>query len=118
TIASDGKTVYLEGTRYSPDWQRSAPRNFVDKVDFETGQKTRVFESAADVAETVVSALDDDYTKLIVTRESPTMVADSYLRDVKTGASTQLTHNTDFAPEVTQAIRKRLLVTRPGDDFK
>ncbi len=39
--ASDGKTVFLEGTKYFPDWAKTAPHNFVDKVDFETGQKTR-----------------------------------------------------------------------------
>ena len=46
------------------------------------------------------------------------MVADSYLRDMKTGTETKLTKNVDFAPEVTQAIRKRLLVERPRDNYK
>jgi dipeptidyl aminopeptidase/acylaminoacyl peptidase len=117
-LGSDNKTVFLEGTKYYPEWQQNAPRAFVDKVDFESGQKTRIFESAANVSENVVAALDDDYTKVIVTRQSPTIVADSYLRDLKTGSSVQLTHNTDFAPEVTKAIRKRVLVTRPGDEYK
>jgi dipeptidyl aminopeptidase/acylaminoacyl peptidase len=65
----------------------------------------------------VVAPLDNDYTKAIVTRESPTMVPDSYLRDMRSGAETKLTKNVDFAPEVTQAIRKRILVTRPRDDY-
>jgi dipeptidyl aminopeptidase/acylaminoacyl peptidase len=117
-LASDNKTVYLEGTKYFPDWQRQAPRAFVDKVDFETGQKARLFESKADVAESVVAPLDDDYSKVILTKQSPTMVADSYLRDVKTGAETKLTKNVDFAPEVSQAIRKRIQVTRPRDNYK
>jgi len=118
TIGSDGKSVFLEGTKYSPEWTANAPRNFVDKVDFETGQKTRLFEGSGQVSETVVAPLDDDYSKVIISRESPTMVPDSYLRDLKTGKETKLTKNADFAPEVTQAIRKRLLVSRPGDDFK
>ena len=117
-VASDNKTVYLEGTKYFPDWERNAPRTFVDKVDLETGQKTRLFESAADMNESVVQALDDDYSKVIVSRESPTKVSDSYLRDLKAGTSVQLTRNVDFAPEVSQALRKRILVSRPGDDFK
>jgi dipeptidyl aminopeptidase/acylaminoacyl peptidase len=117
-VAADGKSVFLEGTKYFPDWERNAPRSFVDKVDFESGQKTRVFESAANVSENVVAALDDDYTKIIVARQSPSLVADSYLRDLKAGSSVQLTHNTDFAPEVTKAIRKRVPVTRPGDDYR
>jgi dipeptidyl aminopeptidase/acylaminoacyl peptidase len=117
-VASDGKTVYLEGAKYFPDWAHQAPHNFVDKVDFETGQKSRVFEGKGDIVETVVAPLDADYSKVIVAKESPTTVADSYLRDMKTGTDTKLTKNVDFAPEVTQAIRKRLLVERPRDGYK
>jgi dipeptidyl aminopeptidase/acylaminoacyl peptidase len=117
-VGSDGKTVYLEGTKYFPDWAKQAPHNFLDKVDFETGQKTRLFEGKGDIVETIVAALDDDYNKAIVLKESPTTVADSYLRDMKTSTDKQLTHNVDFAPEVTQAIRKRILVTRPRDNYK
>ena len=117
-VSGDGKSVFLQGTKYDREWERSAPRAFVDKVDIESGQKTRVYEGAADLAESFVASLDDDFSKVIVSRESPTMVPDSYLRDLKSGQTVKLTSNTDFAPEVTQAIRKRLLVTRPGDDFK
>ena len=117
-VGSDGKTVYLEGTKYYPDWTKQAPHSFVDKVDFESGQKTRLFESKGDLAEDVVAPLDDDYGKVIVSKQSPSVVADSYLRDMKTGTETKLTKNVDFAPEVTQAIRKRLLVTRPRDNYK
>jgi dipeptidyl aminopeptidase/acylaminoacyl peptidase len=117
-VGSDNKTVYLEGTKYSPDWERNAPRSFVDRVDFESGQKTRVFESAADATEHVVAALDDDYGKVIVSRETPSSPADSYLRDFTAKTSVKLTSNTDFAPEVTRALRKRIPVTRVGDDYK
>jgi dipeptidyl aminopeptidase/acylaminoacyl peptidase len=117
-IASDGRSVYLEGTKYFQEWTKEAPHTFVDKVDFETGQKTRIFESKGDVLEDVVAPLDDDYSRVIVSKQSPTMVPDSYLRDMKTGSETKLTKNVDYAPEVTQAIRKRILVTRPRDDYK
>jgi len=117
-VGSDGKTVYLEGTKYFPDWAKAAPHNFVDKVDFESGQKTRLFEGKGDIVENVVAPLDDDYNKVIVMRESPTMVADSYLRDMKTGTDTKLTKNVDFAPEVTQAQRRRILVERQRDNYK
>jgi len=117
-VGTDGKTVYLEGTKYSPDWTKQAPHNFLDKVDFETGQKTRLFEGKGDITETIVAPLDDDYSRAIVVKESPSIVADSYLRDMKSGSDKQLTHNVDFAPEVTQAQRKRILVTRPRDNYK
>jgi dipeptidyl aminopeptidase/acylaminoacyl peptidase len=45
-------------------------------------------------------------------------VGDSYLHDTKSGSETKLTKNTDFAPEVTQALRKRLLVERQRDGYK
>ncbi|HEX3867882.1 MAG TPA: prolyl oligopeptidase family serine peptidase, partial [Gemmatimonadaceae bacterium] len=117
-VSPDDKSVYLEGTRYFRDWATQPPHNFVDRVDIETGNKTRLFESKADVDETVVAPLDDDYKKVIVSKQSPTMVADSYLRDVATGTDTKLTKNIDFAPEVTGAIRKRIWVTRPRDGYK
>jgi dipeptidyl aminopeptidase/acylaminoacyl peptidase len=117
-LGSSGETVYLQGTKYFPDWAKDAPHNFVDRVDFVTGQKTRVFEGKGDVDETVVAPLDGDFTKAIVTRQSPTMVPDSYLRDMKAGTETKLTRNVDYAPDVTAAIHRRLLVTRPRDDYK
>ncbi len=117
-VASDNKSVFLEGTKYFPDWNKQAPHNFVDRVDFESGQKTRLYEGTSDVAEDVVAPLDDDYNKAIVLRQSPSMISDSYLRDMKTGSETKLTKNVDVAPEVTQAIRKRLLVERPRDGYK
>jgi len=117
-VGTDNKTVFLQGTKYFPDWTKQAPHNFLDRVDFETGQKTRLFEGKGDVTETIVAPLDDDFNKAIVVKESPSVIADSYLRDMKSGTDTKLTKNVDFAPEVTQAIRKRIAVTRPRDNYK
>jgi dipeptidyl aminopeptidase/acylaminoacyl peptidase len=39
-------------------------------------------------------------------------VADAYLRDTKAGTSTKVTTNKDYTPEFTNAIRKRITVTR------
>ncbi len=117
-LSSDSKSVYLEGTQYFRDWATAAPHNFVDRVDIETGAKTRLFESKADVDETVVGPIDDDYKKIVITKQSPTLAPDAYLHDVASGADTKLTKNVDFAPEVTGALRKRLWVTRPRDGYK
>jgi len=111
-ISTDGRHAYFQGTRYFKDWQKEAPRGFVDKVEIKTGQKTRLFEGAADVFETVSAALDDDLRRIVVQRESPTMVGDAYLRDVASGAMTKLTSNVDPAPEFTKAIRRKIKVTR------
>lgn len=111
-LSSDGNSAYLSGTEYFHTWSDSAPRPFIDRVEIKTGKKERVFLSAPDVYERVVAPLDDDFARAIITRESPTIVPDSYLRDMRSGRLTQLSHNTDYAPEVTQAIRKRIPVTR------
>jgi len=111
-LSSDGAHVFLEGTRYFKDWQTQAPRGFVDKVEIKTGKKTRLFEGAADTFESVTAALDDDLSKVVVTRESPTMVPNSFVREVGTGTLTPVTRYSDLTPEFTNAIRKRVEVTR------
>jgi len=111
-VSSDGKYAYLQGTRYFRTWQDSAPRGFVDKVEIRTAKKSPIFEGRTDMYEAVSAALDDDFTKFIVDRESPTVVPDSYLRDAASGQYTKLTNNKDYTPEFTAAIRKRIPVTR------
>jgi dipeptidyl aminopeptidase/acylaminoacyl peptidase len=115
-VASDNKTVFLSGTRMpGARWQTQAPRPWVDKLDFETGQRARIFESPADAYDEFVTSLDDDYSQYVYTHETPTVIQDAYLRDLKTGASTKLTTNKDVAPEVTGAVTKRFQVARPRD---
>jgi dipeptidyl aminopeptidase/acylaminoacyl peptidase len=110
-VSSDG-AVFFEGTRYHPSYLQNPPQPFVDKVEIRTGTKTRIFEGARDAFENVTAALDDDFTKAIVVRESPKQVPDSYLRDMKSGQLTKLTSNQDYTPEFTTAIRKRIDVHR------
>ncbi len=112
-LSPDGKSAYLAGIRYYRNWQQQAPRGFVDRIDIRSGQKTSVFQGASDVFETVTATLDDDLSRLVVVRESPTMVPDSYLRDTRSGQLTRLTSNKDYTPEFTSAVRKRITVTRP-----
>jgi dipeptidyl aminopeptidase/acylaminoacyl peptidase len=114
-VSSDG-AVFLAGTQYHPDFLKNAPRAFIDRVDVKTGAKTRIFESAADATEVVTAALDDDFTRAIVSRQSPREVPDFYLRDMKAGTMTKLTDNKDYTPEFTAAIRKRIPVKR-ADGF-
>ena len=83
-----------------------------------SGQRARIFDAPANAYDVFVTALDDDYSQYIYTHESPTTIPDAYLRDTKTGRSTQLTRNVDVAPEVTHAQHKRMQVTRPRDGVK
>lgn len=118
-VGADGKSVFVSGTRTpGANWQSQAPRPWVDRLDFESGQRTRLFDAPANGYEEFVTALDDDYSQFIFTRESPTVVPDAWLKTVASGATTQLTSNKDVAPEVTQAQMKRMQVTRPRDGMK
>jgi dipeptidyl aminopeptidase/acylaminoacyl peptidase len=118
-VGSDNKSVFLSGTRMpGANWSKQAPRPWIDRLDFESGQRARVFESPADAYDEIVTALDDDYSRFIYTHESPKIIPDAYLRDAKSGANTKLTNNREAAPEVANAIYKRVQVTRPRDGLK
>lgn len=112
-VVSAAGEVFLKGTQYSRDYLKNPPRDFLDKVEIATGKKTRVFDAATDVAESMGTLLDDDGTLAVVTRESPTTVPNTFLKDLKAGTLTQLTKNVDPAPEFTALTRKRVEVTRP-----
>jgi len=112
-LSSDGGSVFLEGTLYSKQPLETGPRPFIDRVEIATGNKTRVYEApAGDTYEDVVAVLDDDATRLVVSRQSATTVPDFYRRDVESGKLAALTHNTDYAPEVTHAPTRVLTVKR------
>ena len=112
-VSSDGSSVFLQGTEYHDDPMIDAPQTYIDRVEIESGDKTRVFESDNDNAfERIAAVMDDDATQLIVTREGPTDVPDSYRRDLSTGQMQQLTHNTDYSPDLTNTERRRYNIKR------
>ncbi|MDE3150763.1 MAG: S9 family peptidase, partial [Gemmatimonadota bacterium] len=115
--SADGKSVYLAGTAYHPDYLAHAPQAFVDRYDIASGERARVFEGAADASEAMVAPLDDDFARAVITHETPKEIGQSYLWVRATGQRTALTKNQDYSPEFTAAIRKRLTVTRP-DGFQ
>jgi dipeptidyl aminopeptidase/acylaminoacyl peptidase len=119
-VSTDNKSVFVSGTRQpGANWQTQSPRPWVDRLDIETAQRTRVFDNTDPKAyDEFVTALDDDYSKFLYTHEGPTVIQDVYLRDTRANSSTRITANKDVAPDVTGAISKRLQVTRPRDGFK
>jgi len=116
-LSADGSAVFFAGTAYDKDPVTTAPKSFLDKVAIATGEKTRVYESPNEgVSERPVAILDVDAVKLVVSRESPTEVPQSWLR---TGSAlgAQLTDNEDYTPDLTAAPRERFVVERP-DGFR
>ncbi|MGD8359797.1 MAG: prolyl oligopeptidase family serine peptidase [Gemmatimonadota bacterium] len=115
-LSADGQAVFFQGTEYNEDPDAVAPKSFIDRVAIRTGEKTRIFEGDNDgVYERVLTPVDLDAGTFIVSREGPTEVPQSYR--LEGGQPTQLTHNVDYAPDITGARQERFVVTRP-DGFK
>ncbi len=108
--------VFLRGSVTPADPMKDAPRPFLDRVDVANAKTTRIFESPADAYETASSFLSEDGAMLIVDRQSPTEISNSYLFENNAKAR-KLTDNKDYAPDITAAKRYRIQVTRP-DGFK
>ena len=114
---SSKNEVFLSGTEYNKDPDKVAPRPFFDAVSLADGKKRRIWQSSADVFESISAYLDDEGAQVVMSRQSPTMIANSYLASTAGGEVKSLTKNTDYIPAVTGAQRDRIQITRP-DGFK
>lgn len=118
-LSSDGTSVFLSGTRFFEDPDVDAPRPFVDRVVIRTGETERIWESSEQYFDRLGAVLDDDLNELVILREGPTTVPDSWLLNRGTGALAALTRNANPHPEVTASRRERFSVTRAdGITFK
>lgn len=116
SLSEDGDHVFYQGVDYDEDPMEIGPRSFVDRVAIRTGERSRIYESENDeVFEMPRAYLDLEGLEWVVTRESSTEVPQSYLR--QGDELTQLTANTDYTPDLTNAPRETFTVTRP-DDFQ
>jgi dipeptidyl aminopeptidase/acylaminoacyl peptidase len=111
-MSSDGRYVYLSGTRAFRDPEKDAPRPFLDRLAIGSGKPERIFESSEDRFETA-TMLDDDAQTLLVNRQSPTAIGNAFLMDRSRKTEVQITQNQDFIPDLTQARKESLMVTRP-----
>jgi dipeptidyl aminopeptidase/acylaminoacyl peptidase len=114
---SPGGEVFLSGTQYSRNPEQEAPRPFVDAVSLADGKKRRVWQSSPDIYETITAWLDDEASQFVVTRQSRTLLPNSYLVTVSGGEPKALTQNVDYALQVSIAQRHRIRVQR-ADGFK
>ena len=118
-LGKDGKTAAVQGSRApGANWSTQAPRPWADKLDIETGMRTRLFDSPANAYDTFVGPLDDDYSAFLYTHESPTVIRDVWVKDVAAGTTKKLTANVDVGPEVSGAIFKRFQISRARDGNK
>jgi dipeptidyl aminopeptidase/acylaminoacyl peptidase len=113
-LSTDRANVFYSGT-IPPDTadKESSPRPFIDRVAIRTGERSRLFTGDGEgVTESVSHVLDNDVTKIIVSRQSATVVPDNFLRDLATGQMTKLTNNQDYTPDLTRAQRKTFMAKR------
>jgi dipeptidyl aminopeptidase/acylaminoacyl peptidase len=117
-LSADHNSVFYQGVVNDKDPEKVGPKTFIDKVAIKTGDKTRIYESDNnDVYENASSIIDIDAGRFVVERQSPTQAPQYFLVD---GASRkQLTDNKDLFPDLTNAPKQRIPVTRPdGFHFK
>ena len=108
--------VFLRGTESFADPAKQAPRPFLSKVEIASGKSERIWQSAENAFEVSGEFLSDDASRFVADRQSPTEVNNSWL--VENGKLVRaLTENKDFAPDLTEAKRYRIQVTR-ADGFK
>ncbi|QYK53693.1 MAG: S9 family peptidase [Fimbriimonadaceae bacterium] len=114
-MSRDGNSVFLSGTQYDKKPEENAPRPFIDELKLDGEMKpTRIFMSSAEKFEDA-EILDADGKNLLITRQSLTEVPQ--LINKMGAQETQITQNKDYAPDITQAERKRIRVKR-ADGFE
>jgi dipeptidyl aminopeptidase/acylaminoacyl peptidase len=107
TILQAGEEIYLAGQGASPDGDQP----FLDRFNLATGKADRLFQSKGGY-EMVVAVLDDNGSRLLTRRESPTDPPNYFIRskaDLKA-----LTHFTNPMPQ-TAGIKKELVTYKRAD---
>jgi dipeptidyl aminopeptidase/acylaminoacyl peptidase len=110
--SSDG-AVFVQGTAcMQSDSTQSRP--IVEKINIKTGARSRVYTSNSPLRETIITPLDDDFSKVLVRREPTNAPAQQYVLDVRANDARQITDNKDHFANL-QNLQRRTLIARRGD---
>ncbi|HEU4375821.1 MAG TPA: prolyl oligopeptidase family serine peptidase [Telluria sp.] len=104
-------TILLDGAGASSEGDRP----FIDRFSLVSKKKERLFQSAAPHFENVMAVLNDDGTRLLSTRESPTERPNYFIRDLTKAGVAQLTALTRFAhptPQLKDAQKEQIRYRR------
>jgi dipeptidyl aminopeptidase/acylaminoacyl peptidase len=102
--------VYLSGRGASAQGNRP----FLDKLNLQTMEKTRLFACAEGKYETFVAFVENTRNQLIISSESRTEPPNYYFSDLKTKKITALTEFRDPAPQLT-GLKKELIKYKRED---
>jgi dipeptidyl aminopeptidase/acylaminoacyl peptidase len=108
TLLQSGDSIILSGPGASPQGDRP----FLDRFNLATGQTERLFHCPKDKYETVEAVLDDQGSRFITRRESPTDPPNFYLHSGTSEIS--LTEFKDPAPQL-RRIKKELVTYQRAD---
>lgn len=128
-LSPDGSSVYLTGTtRDLPEGhepvdeeedERPPLRQYLDKLEIRTGETTRLYHGEAEPYERLSAILNDEISEVMLVRERPTVPANFYYKDLRTGEERRLTDNVDHTPELQGMETRTYLATRPdGVDIR
>lgn len=107
TVLQTGERIYLSGQGASP----AGEKPFLDRLDLATGQAERLFQASTSY-ENIIAVLNDDGTKLLTRRESPTDPPNYFVR---TGSEAKpLTHFGNPMPQAA-GVKKQLVTYKRAD---
>lgn len=106
-VSRDG-WIYLRGAGASDEGDRP----FLDRMNVETGETERLFQSGADAYETVTAMLDDEGRRVLTSYESKTEPPNTYLRDLEAGTRQALTRFPDPAPQLAGVSKEFVVYER------
>ena len=109
-ISSDGGSIFLMGAGASAEGDRP----FLDRFNLADKRATRLFHSQAPWYEAPVAMLDDDGTRILISRESPTEPANIYLRALgeAAGAAVALTDFPHPTPQLRDVQKEQIRYRR------
>lgn len=108
-VTADGQSIYRLGEGASPEGDRP----FIDRVNLQTGNSTRLFQSQAPYYEDPQVLLDAEGTRALISRESPTEPTNYYVRDLApNGKLQELTHFPNPLPQLTGVKKEQIRYKR------
>lgn len=108
-VTADGQSIYRLGEGASPEGDRP----FIDRVNLQSGNSTRLFQSQAPYYEAPQVLLDAEGTRALVSHESPTEPTNYYVRDLAAnGKLHELTHFPNPLPQLKGVKKEQIRYKR------